>query len=304
MVEPVHPELSIMRQCDLLGLSRSGFYYQPRGESALNLHVMRLLDEQYTRTPFYGSPKMTRWLRSQGYAVNHKRVERLMNRLGLQAICPKPATSRSHPQHRVYPYLLRDVTVAHADQVWSADITYIRLRAGFLYLVAVMDWFSRYVLSWRLSNTLDSSFCVEALAEALRIAQPEVFNTDQGSQFTGEEFTGLLNACHIAISMDGRGRCLDNIFVERLWRTVKYEEVYLHDYQAPAEAYLGLKRYFAFYNTERFHQALNYQTPEEVYRFGLKAQSITNPACERPEETEQHGPQTPQNHLILGQILS
>jgi putative transposase len=247
---------------------------------------MRLLDEQYTRTPFYGSPKMTIWLWAQGYAVNHKRVERLMSLLGLQAICPKPTTSRSHPQHRVYPYLLCDVTVDHADQVWSADITYIRLRAGFLYLVAVMDWFSRYVLSWRLSNTLDSSFCVEALSAALKVGQPEVFNTDQGSQFTAEEFTDLLKARRIAISMDGRGRCLDNIFVERLWRTVKYEEVYLHDYQTPAEAFLGLKRYFEFYNTERFHQALKYQTPEEVYRSGLKAQSGINPASHGAGETK------------------
>ena len=270
-MEPSNPDISILRQCELLGLPHSSYYYQPKGESPLNLKLMRLLDEQYTRTPFYGSPKMTLWLKSLGHEVNHKRVERLMSVMGLQAIYPKPNTSKAHPENKIYPYLLRGVKIDHVDQVWSADITYIRMRAGFLYLTAVIDWFSRYVLSWQLSNTLESSFCVEALEAALQAKQspgscgPEIFNTDQGTQFTSEDFTGILKDREIAISMDGRGRCLDNIFVERLWRSVKYEEVYLHDYQTPAEAYLGLKKYLEFYNTERYHQALGYKTPYEVY---------------------------------------
>jgi len=264
-VEPSNPDISILRQCGLLGLPRSSYYYQPKGESPLNLRLMRLLDEQYTKIPFYGSPKMTLWLRERGYEINHKRVERLLSLMGLKAIYPKPNTSKPHPEHKIYPYLLRGVKIDHVDQVWSADITYIRMRAGFLYLTAVIDWFSRYVLSWQLSNTLESSFCVEALEAALKIKQPEIFNTDQGTQFTSEDFTGILKDRDIAISMDGRGRCLDNIFVERLWRTVKYEEVYLHDYQTPGEVFLGLKKYFDFYNTQRYHQALGYKTPYEVY---------------------------------------
>jgi len=259
-----------MRQCALLSLPRSSYYYQPKRESPLNQKLMRLLDEQYTKTPFYGSPKMALWLREQGYGVNHKRVERLLKVMGLSAVCPGPQTSKPHPENKIYPYLLRSVGIDRVDQVWSADITYIRLRGGFLYLTAVMDWFSRYVLSWRLSNTLEGSFCVEALEAALRIATPEIFNSDQGSQFTSEDFTGILKGRGIAVSMDGRGRCLDNIFVERLWRSVKYEEVYLHDYQTPAEAYLGLKKYLEFYNTERYHQALGYKTPYEVYSFKSK----------------------------------
>ena len=264
-MEPSNPDISILRQCGLLGLPRSSYYYQPKGESPLNLRLMRLLDEQYTKIPFYGSPKMTLWLRERGYEINHKRVERLLSLMGLKAIYPKPNTSKPHPEHKIYPYLLRGVKIDHVDQVWSADITYIRMRAGFLYLTAVIDWFSRYVLSWQLSNTLESSFCVEALEAALKIKQPEIFNTDQGTQFTSEDFTGILKDRDIAISMDGRGRCLDNIFVERLWRTVKYEEVYLHDYQTPGEVFLGLKKYFDFYNTQRYHQALGYKTPYEVY---------------------------------------
>jgi putative transposase len=270
-VDRDNPDLSILRQCRLLGLPRSSFYYRPKGESPLNLELMRLLDEQYTQTPFYGSPKMTEWLRDQGFGVNRKRVGRLMAKMGLAAIYQGPGTSQPHPAHKIYPYLLRGVAIERVDQVWSADITYIRLRAGFLYLVAVMDWFSRYVLSWRLSNTLDSSFCVEALEAALQDRQPEIFNTDQGTQFTSEDFTGILKGRQIAISMDGRGRCMDNIFVERLWRTVKYEEVYLRDYQTPGEAYLGLKKYFDFYNRERYHQALNYRTPYEAYYFKSKS---------------------------------
>ncbi len=294
-MEPSNSDISILRQCRLLGLPRSNYYYRPKGESQLNLTLIRLLDEQYTRTPFYGSPKMTLWLKARGYAVNHKRVERLMRVMGLQAIYPKPDTSKPHPEHKIYPYLLRGVEIDHADQVWSADITYIRMSRGFLYLAAVMDWFSRYVLSWRLSNTLESSFCVEALEMALKAKQPEIFNTDQGTQFTSEDFTGILKDREIAISMDGRGRYLDNIFVERLWRTVKYEEVYLHDYQTPGEVYLGLKKYFEFYNTERFHQSLDYQTPYEVYHFGLK---------KKPEKIEINGSKIKKGHLILAQKLS
>lgn len=213
-MERSSPDISIQRQCRLLGLPRSSYYYQPKGEGSLNLKLIRLLDEQYTKTPFYGSPKMTLWLKTQGYAVNHKRVERLMRVMGLQAVYPKPNTSKPCPEHKIYPYLLRDVEIDHADQVWSADITYIRMSRGFLYLVAVMNWFFRYVLSWRLSNTLESSFCVEALEMALKappLAGPEVFNTDQGTQFTSGDFTGVLKDRQIAISMDGRGRYLDNI---------------------------------------------------------------------------------------------
>lgn len=286
-MEPSNPDISILRQCELLGLPRSSYYYQPKGENPLNLKLMRLLDEQYTKIPFYGSPKMTLWLRERGYEINHKRVERLLNLMGLKAIYPKPNTSKPHPENKIYPYLLRGVKIDHVDQVWSADITYIRMRSGFLYLTVVIDWFSRYVLSWQLSNTLESSFCVEALEAALRAKQPEIFNTDQGTQFTSEDFTGILKAREIAISMDGRGRCLDNIFVERLWRTVKYEEVYLHDYQTPSEVYLGLKKYLEFYNTERYHQALGYKTPYEVYDFGLK-KAAARQGKERQSRPEYH----------------
>lgn len=226
---------------------------------------MRRIDEQYTRTPFYGIPRMTEWLRAHGEAVNHKRVERLMGLMSIQAIYPKPHLSKSAPHHRVYPYLLRGVEIARVNQVWSTDITYIRLRQGFLYLVAILDWFSRYVVSWQLSNSLETSFCLSALNEALEQAQPEVFNSDQGSQFTSREFTGRLEAAGISISMDGRGRVFDNIFVERLWRSVKYEEVFLKDYRAVRDAELGLARYFDFYNRERLHQSLQYQTPASVY---------------------------------------
>jgi putative transposase len=274
LVDRSNPDISIVHQCELLGLARSSFYYRAKGESPTNLELMRLIDEQYTKTPFYGSPKMTDWLSKKGHHVNHKRVERLMQLMGLKATCPRKGLSQPHPEHKIYPYLLRDVKVERVNQVWSTDITYIRLRAGFLYLVAVIDWYSRYVLSWRLSNTLESSFCVEALEEALRINTPEIFNTDQGSQFTSDDFTGILKDKGVAISMDGRGRCLDNIFVERLWRSVKYEEVYLHDYQTPSEAYLGLRQYFEFYNGERSHQALDYRTPYEVYNFEIKMRAV------------------------------
>lgn len=266
LVEPEHAQLSVARQCELLGLARSSWYYRPRGVSAENLGFLRLLDEQYTRCPFYGVRRMTAWLRAQGYAVNPKRVARLMRELGIAAIYPKPRLSSPGEARTIYPYLLRGVTVERRDQVWSTDITYIRLAHGFVYLVAVLDWFSRYVLAWELAVTMDVGFCLDALEQALaRGARPEIFNSDQGAQFTSREFTGRLRAADIQISMDGRGRALDNIFVERLWRTVKYEEVYLKDYATPGEARQSLAAYFRFYNQERLHQALGYRTPAAVY---------------------------------------
>jgi putative transposase len=226
---------------------------------------MRLLDQQYTETPYYGVRRMTAWLWSQGYAVNHKRVARLLRTMGLETIYPKPRLSEPHPAHRVYPYLLRGVPIIRVNQVWSTDITYIRLHNGFIYLVAVMDWFSRYVLSWAVSITMDVGFCLEALEQALAVARPDIFNSDQGAQFTSLDFTGRLTAAGIQMSMDGRGRALDNVFVERLWRTVKYEEVYLKDYETPREAMQGLSTFFVHYNKRRQHQSLAYQTPASVY---------------------------------------
>jgi len=257
--------LTVSRQCALMDLSRSSLYYQPADEDHYNLLLMRLLDEQFTRTPFYGVPKMTAWLRTQGHQVNPKRIRRLLRLMGLEAVYPKPRLSIPSQEHKHYPYLLRHLVIDHPDQVWAADITYIRLRHGFVYLVAIMDWYSRFVLSWQLSTTLDAAFCVAALDQALRISHPGIFNTDQGTQFTGADFTGRLEQEGIRISMDGRGRVQDNIFVERLWRSVKYEEVYLHDYGTVAEARIGLSRYFLFYNRERIHEALGYRTPYAVY---------------------------------------
>jgi putative transposase len=251
MIDSIHTVLPISVQCRLLALSRSSYYYQLQPESELNLYLMDLIDQQYTKYPFYGARQMTKYLRRQGYRVNHKRVERLMRKMGIMAIYPKPHTSVKDEDHKVYPYLLRDLPIVYPDQVWCADITYVRMRHGFLYLIAIMDWFSRYVLSWVLSNTLDVHFCLEALEQALAIAIPEIFNTDQGCQFTSNPFTGLLTRHNIRISMDGRGRAFDNIFIERLWRTVKYEQIYLHDYQDGIEAYFALDKYFRFYNEER-----------------------------------------------------
>jgi len=265
LIEAGHAQLSVRRQCELMGLPRASLYYEPTGEGAENLLLMRLLDEQYTATPFYGIRRMTAWLRSQGYAVNHKRVGRLLRQMGVAAIYPGPKLSQPGEGHRVYPYLLRGARIERPNQVWSTDITYIRLRQGYVYLVAVMDWFSRYVLAWRVSISLDVSFCLEALEGALAKGRPEIFNTDQGSQFTSGEYTGRLGREQIQISMDGRGRALDNVFVERLWRSVKYEEVYLKDYTTVPEARQGLGGYFAFYNQERLHQALGYRTPAGVY---------------------------------------
>lgn len=265
MLEPHHDCVSLRRQCDLLGLSRSTAYYAPRAEKADNVALKERIDEQYTRTPFYGVPRMTAHLRREGYCVNPKRVRRPMREMGLSAVYPKPRLSLSRQAHPVYPYLLRNVTVGRPDQVWASDITYIRLRGGFVYLTAVMDWHSRYVLSWELSNTLDAAFCVEALEKALAISQPEIFNTDQGAQYTSDAFTERLKGAGVRISMDGRGRVCDNIFVERLWRSVKYEEVYLKHYDDADKAWRGLGEYFAFYNRERPHQALDWRTPHEVY---------------------------------------
>lgn len=264
-IEPKHPTLSLVAQCDLLGLPRSTWYDRWAGPSPLNLELMRRLDEEYTAHPFYGSRRMTAVLCRSGYAVNRKRVMRLMRQMGLAAIYPKPTLSCPNVAHRLYPYLLRGVTITHPDQVWSTDITYLRLRTGFVYLVAILDWYSRKVLAWRLSNTLETRFCLDCLEDALWVSQPLIFNSDQGAQFTSIAFINRLARTGIRISMDGRGRAHDNIFVERLWRSVKYEEVYPHDYDTLDDAYHGLHRYFAFYNHQRPHQALNYRTPAEVY---------------------------------------
>lgn len=265
LIEPVQDMISISRQCELLDINRSSYYYCPQDESSYNLILMNLIDEQYTLRPFYGVPRMTAWLRREGHLVNPKRVRRLMRLMGLEAIYPKPRLSQSCPGHKRYPYLLKGLVIDHSDQVWCSDISYIRLLHGFVYLTVVMDWVSRYVLSWDLSITLDKEFCLKALEKALSVSKPEIFNTDQGSQFTSEEFTGCLEDAGIRISMDGRGRVYDNIFVERLWRTVKYEEVYLHDYLSVSDARERLALYFHFYNSERLHKSLGYQTPYEVY---------------------------------------
>jgi putative transposase len=264
-VEENHSEISVRRQCELLGVNRSSLYYEPTGESEENLQLMRLIDEQYTRTPFYGSRRMTEWLRTKGFEVNRKRVLRLMTLMGIEAVYPKPKLSQPGEGHRIYPYLLAGMKVERVNQVWSTDITYIRMAQGFAYLVAVMDWHSRFVLSWALSVTMELDFCLAALERALRRGRPEIFNSDQGAQFTSEKFTSKLAARQIAISMDGRGRCLDNIFIERLWRSLKYEEVYLNDYAWVTEACAGIERWFRFYNHERLHQSLQYKTPAAVY---------------------------------------
>ena len=265
MVDWEHPSLSLVRQCALLGVSRSSIYYRPRGASAEDLSLMGEIDRQYLESPFFGSRRMKAWLNRRGMPVSRRRVQRLMRAMGLRAIYRRPSTSRRAPEHPVYPYLLRNVRITRPNQVWAADITYLPMARGFLYLVAVLDWHSRYVLAWRLSNTMEAGFCAEALAEALTKGQPEVFNTDQGSQFTSWEFTQVLQEHGVKISMDGKGRYQDNIFVERLWRTVKYEEVYLKAYASVLEARRGLEDYFRFYNGLRPHQALGYRTPAEVF---------------------------------------
>jgi putative transposase len=269
MVDRQQPSLSVVSQCRLLGISRSGLYYQPVGISEEDLTLMKLIDGQYLSTPFYGARRMAAWLKKQGYRGNRKRVQRLMRIIEVKAIYRRPKTSRPAPGHKIYPYLLRDIEVTRPNQVWAADITYIPMARGFLYLVAIIDWYSRYVLSWRLSNTLDADFCVDALEEALRKGLPDIFNTDQGAQFTSKDFTRLLERHGVRISMDGKGRYSDNLFIERLWRTVKYEEVYLKAYQDGKEARVGITNYFRFYNTERPHQALGYRTPAEAFSSSL-----------------------------------
>ena len=249
----------------MAGISRTAYYYEPAVETKENLLLMRLIDEQYLRHPEYGYPRMTDWLQDQGHRVNHKRVARLMSIMGIQAITPGPHTSKPAPEHKIYPYLLRNVSIDHVGQVWSADITYIPMRLGFMYLVAVIDWYSRYVLAWELSNSMESLFCVDALKQALTQGYPGIFNTDQGAQFTSDAFTRVLLERNISISMDGRGRALDNVFIERLWWTVKYEEIYPKSYEDGHVLYRGLKRYFDYYNKERNHSALDKQTPYEVF---------------------------------------
>jgi putative transposase len=282
MINPKHKKISVRRQCDLLGLARSSLYYQPKTalrkstnrnsdiirpvwETELNLRIMDRIDDLFMKHPFYGSRSMRTVLNREGYHVNRKRIQRLMRLMGIQAIYPKPRLSIGGKDHKIYPYLLKGLTINRPDQVWCADITYIRLTHGFVYLVAIMDWYSRRVLSWRLSNTLDTDFCLEALEEALEHGKPEIFNTDQGCQFTSESFTSRLKEAGIQISMDGRGRVFDNIMIERLWRTLKYQDIYIRDYQTVMELITGLDAYFRFYNTERPHQSLDNKTPVMVY---------------------------------------
>jgi len=278
MVDRAHRRISISRQCFLVDLARSSYYYRKREPDGRNTVFMRLIDELYTAAPFYGIVKVTEVLRQMGHAVNHKRVARLMHLMGLRAIYPGPRLSSPRKEHTKYPYLLRGLPIVRPNQVWGTDITYIRLRRGFVYLAAIMDWFSRYVVAWALSITLDADFCVDMLHDALQTATPEILNSDQGSQFTSGEFTGVLKDRYIRISMDGRGRAFDNIFTERLWRTVKYEEVYLKDYESVRDAREHLRRYFVFYNNDRPHQALKYRTPAEVY-YGINQESFSGGNC-------------------------
>jgi putative transposase len=267
MIEPEHPRLSVVRQCELVSISRSGFYYRPAGETPLNLTLMRLIDEQFLETPWYGSRQMARHLRRAGYTVGRKRVRRLMARMGLEPIYQRPRTTIPHPGHRIYPYLLREMAIDRPNQVWCADITYIPMRRGFLYLVAVMDWSTRKVLSWRVSNTMDVEFCIEALEDALaRFGRPDIFNSDQGSQFTSPRFTGVLQAAGVRISMDGRGRWMDNVFIERLWRSLKYECIYLHAFETGTDLRAGLTSWIGYYNARRPHSTLAGRTPDEAYR--------------------------------------
>lgn len=276
LVVPRHDGFSIRRQCEFLDLNRSSFYYQPVPVSAEELKLMNRLDEIFTMYPFFGSRKLTVQLQSEGFEVGRDHVRTLMRKMGLMAIYPKRDLSRPHPEHRIYPYLLKGLEITAPNQVWSADITYIRLSCGFMYLMAIIDWFSRYVLAWQLSNTLEADFCVEALEEALGLWHPDIFNTDQGAQFTSEAFTAPLLARGIRISMDSRGRALDNVFVERLWRSVKYEEIYLKEYRTVLELREGLRSYFAFYNHRRPHQSLGYRTPSVIHFGGESALRCVN----------------------------
>ena len=278
MIARDHPGLSLSRQCQVLAISRSSFYYAPKGESPENLALMRRIDELFMKYPFYGSRQMVRQLRREGVAVGRHRVRRLMRLMGLEAIYQAPRTSDPHPAHRVYPYLLGGMAIDRPNRVWCADITYIPVQRGFLYLVAIMDWATRHVLAWRLSNSMDASFCVEALEEALdRYGSPDIFNTDQGSQFTSFGFTGVLNDAGIAISMDGRGRCMDNIFIERLWRSLKYEAIYLHELTDGFVAMRVIAEWIGFYNTERPHSSLGGDTPAEAYAAGRPMDMMDKP---------------------------
>jgi putative transposase len=266
LIEPAHPALSMVRQCELMSVSRSGYYYRPAGETAANLALMRLIDEQFLETPWYGTRQMTRHFRRQGHVVGRGRVRRLMRLTGLAAIYQHPRTTVPHPEHRVHPYLLRGLPIDRPNQVWCADITYIPMRRGFLYLVAVMDWATRKVLAWRVSNTMDVTFCVAAVEEALaRFGAPEIFNTDQGSQFTSPQFTSVLADAAVRISMDGRGRWMDNVFIERLWRSLKYECVYLHAFETGSELQIGLAWWIGYYNDRSPHSSLKGRTPNEAY---------------------------------------
>lgn len=277
MVDREHQELSVVGQCSLLSISRSTYYYERQGESPENLELMRRIDEQYLETPFYGSRQMTRHLRREGLVVNRKRVQRLMGLMGLSAVYQRPRTSKPHPEQRVYPYLLGDLVIDRPNQVWCADLTYIPLRRGYLYLVAIMDWHSRKVLSWRLSNTLESASCVEALEEALALyGTPEIFNTDQGCQFTSTDFTDVLKGAGVRISMDGRGRWMDNVFIERLWRSLKYECVYLNEFESGTDARGGIGRWVSFYNGQRPHSTHEGWTPDEVYTDGGAAPVLSS----------------------------
>jgi len=281
MIEPKHSKLSITRQCQLLSLNRATYYascHLTNGvEDSFNIMLMNLIDEEYTRHPFYGTRKMVVYLGNKGYPVNRKRVQRLMRKMGIQSVAPKPNTSKVRKGHKVYPYLLVGLDINHAHQVWSTDITYIRMAHGFVYLVAIIDLYSRQVLAWEVSVTMEDSFCVSALERALRLfPKPDIFNTDQGAQFTGNSFTGVLKAHGIRISMDGKGRALDNIFIERLWRSVKYEEIYLNEYQDVSHLKQSLKKYFHFYNTERPHQSLEYRTPVEFNKAAAKLPVATS----------------------------
>lgn len=266
MIDANHPHLSISRQCELIGLVRSVFYYQPAKANDENLRLMEEIDREYLKYPFYGTRKMTEVLKQQGYEVNRKRIKRLYQLMGIQAIGPKPNTSKAVKGHKIYPYLLRNLKTERINQVWATDLTYIPMPTGFMYLMAVIDLYSRKVISWRVSNSMDTDFCCSVLNEALQTGKPEIFNTDQGSQFTSEAFTDILNRNNIKISMDGKGRAIDNIFIERLWRSVKYEYLYLNRPETCKELYKGLNQYFLFYNQERLHQSLDYKTPESIYK--------------------------------------
>ncbi|MCP3925399.1 MAG: IS3 family transposase [Desulfobacterales bacterium] len=264
-IQPEHPQIPVVRQCELLDFSRSAYYYESRGISDYNKLLMRLIDEEHTKYPFYGVLRLTAWLQRNGHMVNLKRIRRLMRLMDIAAVYPKPKLSKPSKEHEIYPYLLKGVNITRPNQVWCTDITYIRTVHGFVYLVAVMDWFSRYVLSHEISNTMDNRFCINALNKALEISKPEIFNSDQGSQFTSNDFTSCLKNNKIAISMDGRGRFYDNIFIERLWRSVKYEKVYLNEYITVKDVVIGIADYFDYYNNQRLHQALGDKYPAELY---------------------------------------